>query len=375
MQKNTAIFAGIMSGTSTDGTDGILARFTPGQAPLQLGSHYQPFDSHLKSLLLALAASKSCAFEQLAEAEHLLTHHYAQTLKQLQVLTPNINIRAAGCHGQTLEHRPSGPHPYTLQLLNPSLLSELTGIDIICDFRRRDLAAGGQGAPLVPAFHQHCFQSTHEPRFIVNLGGIANITWLPPGPTQTPLGFDTGPANLLLDAWMQQVHQKPCDQDGETARSGEINEQWLAALLDEPYFTQAWPKSTGREQFNINWVKQRLPALHETDFASVTMLTTLAELTAESLAQPIRQLDPQSQANIYLCGGGAYNTYLVERIRARLEPRKVDTTDSLGMPPSQVEAFAFAWLAWRFMEGQPNNLASATGASGPRRLGGHYPAR
>lgn len=369
-------FIGMMSGTSLDAVDAVLVAFnSAGLHPKLIKRTSVHLPHSLKTLLTFLAHSETLTFRQLAEAEDGLTRLYADcALQLLESLTAKQQPVAMGCHGQTLEHQPNLSPSYTLQLLNPSLLAELTGQNIVADFRRRDLAAGGQAAPLVPAFHNSVFRSANKDRIIINLGGIANLTFLPKNLQQTVIGFDTGPANLLLDAWYQQHWQAPFDTNGLTAATGQIIPQLLNKALTDEYFAKPAPKSTGREKFNPEWLAGLLASYTEEAFQPVDILRTLAELTAVSLIEQIQRLDPRAQAELYICGGGWQNTFLIERIAALAAPRQLASTEKLGIPPQDVEAAAFAWLAWRHCHHKSGNLPSATGAAGERVLGGFYPA-
>jgi len=369
---NTNIFAGLMSGTSLDGVDGLLVKFTGDHELQVLARHNLPFPEKLRNQLQHLAHAENITFSDLASAEEELTLCYARCWQELEKKAPDAKPQALGCHGQTLEHRPE--IGYSLQLLNPSLLAEQTACNIICDFRRRDLAAGGQGAPLVPAFHQGFLSSTQEDRVIVNLGGIANLTWLPADANQEPLGFDTGPANLLLDAWCHQNLGTHYDENGNWAQSGQVDQELLKQLFMEPYFSAPYPKSTGREKFNPAWLEKQLECSGVKNRKPADVQATLVELTALSLCQAIQQLDPLQTARLLICGGGSQNTYLMERIAHLASPRPVSTTRDAGLPPQDVEAAAFAWLAQQHLLKQPGNLPSATGAKGSRVLGGFYPA-
>ncbi|WP_404416022.1 anhydro-N-acetylmuramic acid kinase [Marinospirillum sp.] len=369
---NRKIYGGLMSGTSLDGVDGLLLSFTGDHQLQVLARSSLPFPDELRDRLLNLAQSENISFTHLADAEQALTRHYALCWQELEKQAPGIRPEALGCHGQTLEHRPA--IGYSLQLLDPSLLAELTGCNIVCDFRRRDLAAGGQGAPLVPAFHRGFLSSAKEDQIIVNLGGIANLTWLPCNPAQESLGFDTGPANLLLDAWCCKHRGTKQDENGHWARSGQANQKLLDQLLKEAYFSAPYPKSTGREMFNLAWLERQLEENDAQNLNAADIQATLVELTAASLCQAIQQLDPQQKARVLICGGGSKNTYLMERITGLARPRSVATTESAGLPPQDVEAAAFAWLAQQHLLNKPGNLPSATGAQGPRVLGGFYPA-
>ena len=367
---------GLMSGTSLDAIDAVLVAFKEHQQPQLIQRSSIVLPNELKNLLTNIAHASSVTFRDLAVAEDGLTRLYAQTaLAVIKHLKPEQLPLALGCHGQTLEHQPNSNPPYTLQLFNPSLLAELTGTNVICDFRRRDLAAGGQAAPLVPAFHHYVFKSKNQDRIIINLGGIANLTYLPADLNSKVIGFDTGPANLLLDAWYKAHKAGDYDPAGSNAASGKLILPLLNLALEDNFFKLVPPKSTGREYFNPTWLTkllQKIPAYQHLAFEDV--LCTLTELTALSLAQQIKRLDPNQAAEVYICGGGWHNTYLVSRIQNLIAPRALAATTQLGIPPQDVEAAAFAWLAWRHYTNQSGNLPSVTGASGPRILGGFYPA-
>lgn len=369
------IFAGFMSGTSLDAVDGVLMDFSPEQSrPSLLATASVDLAPELKTLLIRLAHSETLTFSELAEAEDGITRHYATCSQALLSQAPKHQPLALGCHGQTIEHRPNATPAFTLQLLNPSLLAELTGQNIICDFRRRDLAADGQAAPLVPAFHDALFSSKEADRLIINLGGIANITHLPSDPTQSVTGFDTGPANLLLDHWYRQHQPGDFDPEGQWARQGKLLPELLTALMDEDYFQRKAPKSTGREAFNPAWLEQKLQQAQAQTAKPQEILRTLVELTASTLAEAIQQLDPDAKAELLICGGGWHNRFLIERIQSLTTPRRLDSTSVLGIAPQWVEAAAFAWLAWRHQQKLPGNLPAVTGAQGYRILGGFYPA-
>lgn len=371
-----SLFIGMMSGTSLDAVDGVLVAFdAAGTNPRLLKRASVALPKELKELLTFLAHSDSLTFRQLAEAEDALTRLYAECAGSILADLPKAHLPLAlGCHGQTLEHRPNLLPAYTLQLLNPSLLAELTGQNVIADFRRRDLAAGGQAAPLVPAFHSCVFHSLTKDRVIINLGGIANVTWLPKDPYLPVTGFDTGPANLLLDAWHQEHWQVGFDAGGAKAASGQVLPDLLDRALADAYFALPAPKSTGREKFNPEWLAALLADLPERDFLPVDVLRTLLELTAVSLAEQIELLDPAGLAEVFVAGGGWENSFLIARLGALLAPRALASTEVLGIPPQEVEAAAFAWLAWRHYHNRSGNLPSVTGAKGPRVLGGFYPA-
>lgn len=367
-----ALFIGLMSGTSLDGVDAVLADFS--QARLRLLGHVAlPFAPALRAELLALNHSGSDELHRAALAANALARCYAQAVQQLlaRTHTPAQAVQAIGAHGQTVRHRPQAfdGTGYTLQLNNPALLAELTGIAVVADFRSRDLAAGGQGAPLVPAFHQGVFGQPGREVAVLNLGGIANLSVL--RADGTALGFDCGPGNALLDHWCQQHLGQPFDQDGAWAASGQVLPALLAALRTEPFFAQPPPKSTGRDLFAPQWL-----AAHGAPWAQARpedVQATLTELTASTCADCASSYAKDSKL-LLVCGGGAYNQQLLARLTARLPGWQVERSDAYGLAPLQVEAAAFAWLAQRCLQRAPGNLAAVTGAQGPRVLGALYPA-
>lgn len=359
-----ALYIGIMSGTSLDGIDTVLV---DGNAPRLLCSLHTPFDEALRAVLLALNTPGNNELERAALAANQLAHAYAASVRQLLQaarFSPH-DIHAIGCHGQTVRHRPD--LGFTVQLVNSALLAELSGIAVISDFRSRDIAAGGQGAPLVPAFHAATFGHPDIHRVIVNIGGISNLTDLPVKGKIT--GFDCGPGNVLLDAWTNVHLGQPYDRDGAWADSGHIIPELLDKMLAESYFSAPPPKSTGRDLFNPAWLQPFLPP----DHAPADIQATLLELTARGIADAIGGHCPGAQ-EIYLCGGGARNRALVRRLQQLLSKASVDMTDALGISTDWVEALAFAWLAQQTLEGKPGNLPEVTGARGLRILGTIYPA-
>lgn len=355
-----------MSGTSLDGIDAVLATFEDNTCKL-LHSQFTPFDEALRVELLALNSAGENELERAALAANELSRRYATTIRTLleKAEIRAAQVRAIGCHGQTVRHRPD--LGFTIQLANPALLAELTGIAVVADFRSRDLAAGGQGAPLVPAFHAALFRHPERHRVIVNIGGISNLTSLPPH--GTVLGFDCGPGNLLLDAWTTQHLGHPYDKDGAWAAGGQPIPELLRQLLAEPFFAAPPPKSTGRDLFNLAWLAHFLSP----DFPPVDVQATLLELTATGIAAAIQD-HCSTASEIYLCGGGAHNGTLVRRLKQSLPNRSIAPTDDLGVNADWVEAFAFAWLARQTLSGQPGNLPEVTGAKGARILGAIYPA-
>ncbi len=361
-------YVGLMSGTSLDGVDAVLAEVTAGSAPRLLRSHYLPYPDTLRARLLALNVPQSDEIHRAAMAANDLARLYADAVHALLGDIAPASVRAIGCHGQTLRHRPADG--YTLQIGNAALLAELTGIDVVADFRSRDIAAGGQGAPLVPAFHAHALAHPDIHRVIANVGGIANITDLPPaGPVR---GWDTGPGNMLLDGWIQHHRSEAYDRDGNWASTAGADPQLLDALLAHPYLRQTPPKSAGREQFNLDGLNAMLRQDGRV-LAPATVQATLLEFTAKSLAAAIRQECPGAE-EVYVCGGGAHNGALMRRLAAHLPGMRVTTTIALGIDPDWVEALAFAWLARQTMHHAPGNLPSVTGARGARVLGAIYPA-
>jgi len=379
---HSGLFIGLMSGTSLDGVDGVVAAFpsAPAQHPVAtLASAYMPFSASLRAELMALQTAGQNEIEREALVANTLSSHYAACVERLLAdagLRPD-QIRAIGVHGQTIRHRPE--LGFTRQANNPALLAELTGIDVIADFRSRDIAAGGQGAPLVPAFHQAVFADPAQTRVVVNIGGIANISVLhhhaAPGQSRDVIGFDTGPGNVLMDLWIKRHHGKDYDENGLWAASGQPAPALLDAMRKEDYFAAAPPKSTGRDLFHDAWLARHLGGSPQ--LAAADVQATLAALTATTIADAIAQHAPAAQT-VYVCGGGAYNPYLMQQLAQALQTRHlaaaVQSTEALGIAPNHVEAIAFAWLALRFDQRQPGNLPLVTGARDPRILGALYPA-
>lgn len=370
-----AWFIGLMSGTSLDGVDGVLAETPQDGGTLQSRAHsHVAFSAGLRAELLALNSRHgSDELHRAALAANALATCYADVVEQLRPHAAQP-ITAIGAHGQTVRHRPdeSASGGYTLQLINGALLAELCGIDVVCDFRSRDVAAGGQGAPLVPAFHAAQFGQAGHDRAVLNLGGIANLTLLR-ADCRDVLGFDCGPANVLMDLWCQRHRGQPFDADGAWAASGRVDPTLLTTMLNEPFFALAPPKSTGRDLFDAEWLERHLadhPALPAQD-----VMASLAELTARGVSDALRRHAPQTR-ELVVCGGGAGNTALLARIAALLgNSVQLRISAELGVAPDQVEALAFAWLAQAFLQRRPGNLPAVTGARGPRVLGALYPAR
>jgi anhydro-N-acetylmuramic acid kinase len=366
-------YIGLMSGTSLDGVDAVLAEHSPGRPGLRSHGHaHRAFSDTLRSELLALNHSGPDELHRAALAANALVRVCADLVHALlaEAHLPEQSVRAIGAHGQTVRHRPAAfdGTGYTLQLMNGALLAELCGIDVVCDFRSRDVAAGGQGAPLVPAFHAACFGAPGRHRAVLNLGGIANLTLLPAqGPV---LGFDTGPANVLMDGWCSRHRGCNFDANGAWAAGGQVNTALLQCWLAEPYFACRPPKSTGRDLFDMAWLDTRLG---QGLTAPRDVMATLAELSACTVADALRLHAPATR-ELFVAGGGAFNGHLLGRLAALLPGVQVQTTAALGVPPDELEALAFAWLAQSCLDRKPGNLPGVTGARGPRVLGAVYPA-
>lgn len=374
----SSIFVGLMSGTSLDGIDAVVVRLSEERGATHvdlLASCCEPFPSDIRHEILALCSPGAIEMDRLGELDVELGRLFARvTLRAVNaagILAGDVS--AIGSHGQTIRHRPDSAKPFTLQIGDPNTIAELTGITTVGDFRRRDVAAGGQGAPLVPAFHAALFRSAVENRAVINIGGMANVTLLPANPAEPVRGFDTGPGNVLLDAWHQRHCGTALDRDGKWAAGGSVDEELLSLLMAETYFSLPPPKSTGRELFCMDWLDARLVA-HKVQLDPQDVQATLAELTAASIADALKRWGG-TVCRVYLCGGGTHNSDLRKRIAARLPSAVVDSTAVLGIAPDWVEAIAFAWLAQRTIAGQPGNLPEVTGAGTPVVLGGIYPGR
>lgn len=375
---DAALCIGLMSGTSLDGVDAVLADFS-GARPAVRGAVYAAFRPELRAALLALQVPGQDELHRAAVAANALADCYAGAVTALLMDTGvgAGEVAAIGAHGQTVRHRPA--EGYTWQINNPARLAEVTGIAVVADFRSRDVAAGGQGAPLVPAFHAALFQDPRRHRAVVNIGGIANVTNLPPGsPGAGVTGWDIGPGNVLLDAWCDRHRHQPFDRDGAWAASGIVREELLRHFLADPYFAAKPPKSTGRDLFNVDWLAARLQGSE----LPADVQATLLSLTAETIARDVMH-HCAGATQILICGGGARNTALMGGLAAALSASKetkvdavpaVQPTDDFGVPANQVEALAFAWLARRLLRGEAGNLPAVTGARGERMLGAIYPA-
>ena len=362
-----ALYIGVMSGTSLDGLDIALIEQSP--AIKLVATHYIPMPESLRAELLALCASGPDEIARSAIAQQHWVRLAAQGIHSLlekQQLKPE-SIRAIGSHGQTIRHEPA--RGFTVQIGNPALLTELTGITVVSDFRSRDVAAGGQGAPLVPAFHEALFEQRAGQRAVLNVGGFSNLSLIE---RDKPVaGFDCGPGNVLLDAWIHSQRGDNFDRDGRWAASGHVEASLLKALLSDPFFATQGPKSTGREVFNLQWLQQHLAALPA--FAPENVQATLLELTALTIVESLQAAQPATQ-ELLVCGGGAHNSALMSRLGQLLPHSKVASTATHGVDPDWVEAMAFAWLAHCCLEGIAANRPSVTGAHGLRVLGAIYPA-
>ncbi|MDB2384802.1 anhydro-N-acetylmuramic acid kinase [Endozoicomonas sp.] len=366
----TEKYIGLMSGTSIDGMDAVLVAFH-NNTPDILASHSNPITDELRQLILTLCTSGSHEIEQMAVAEREIARLSAKTVNELLERSgeQSENINAIGSHGQTVRHLPD--IGYTLQIGDPSLIAELTGITVVSDFRRRDIAAGGQGAPLVPAFHKAVFASKTEHRVIVNMGGISNLSILPANALAPVTGFDTGPGNMLMDFWCQKHKNMPFDRNGVWAASANESQTLLSAMMSDPFFHLAPPKSTGRERFNAFWLEEQLK--HFPSLTSATVQATLCQLTVTAISRAIKQYAPATET-VFVCGGGAKNKTLMRLLQSQLGDIPLSSTQSLAIDPALVESVAFAWLARQTLHHKAGNLPEVTGAEGLRVLGGIYPA-
>lgn len=368
------LYIGLMSGTSLDGVDGVLVDLS-GSSLTVLGYVNEPLSQALTIELLALNTPGPNELHRAALAANALIRVYAYVVSRL-LASAGLSARdvcAIGAHGQTVRHQPQSfdGTGYSLQLNSPALLAELTGIDVVADFRSRDVAAGGQGAPLVPAFHQSVFGQRGETVATLNIGGISNLTVLGPELTDDVMGFDCGPGNALMDGWCLHHLGQPYDVDGAWAAAGQVQPALLAALLDEPYFVQTAPKSTGRDLFNDTWLSGKLASF--SGLAPVDVQATLTELTASTCSDSVKRYGFNSK-QLIVCGGGAFNQHLMNRLQAQLPTLQVTSSQTHGLPPQQVEASAFAWLARKTMHRETSSLQTVTGARGARVSGAIYPA-
>ncbi|MDO6708688.1 anhydro-N-acetylmuramic acid kinase [Photobacterium sp. 1_MG-2023] len=364
------LYIGVMSGTSMDGVDTALVAIEDSRIELLAHDDF-PMPPELKQRLLAVCTGQPTNLIEIGTLDHQLGLLFADAVDALLEKSGYTadQIRAIGNHGQTVFHQPTGTTPFTMQLGNAHLIATRTGIDTVADFRRKDMALGGQGAPLVPAFHKTLFQSSDSSVVILNIGGIANLSVI--RPDEPVFGYDTGPGNMLMDFWCQQHTGKPFDLDGQFARQGKVDDILLEAMLTEPYFSLSAPKSTGRELFNDAWLGQQLTN-HTASAKDVQR--TLCELTAVSIAWEVLKFQSGPNPTLLVCGGGARNPLLMDRISALLPDWYVSTTREQGVDSDYMEAMAFAWLAQRRIHDLPSNLPEVTGASRLASLGVVYPA-
>lgn len=357
-----------MSGTSLDGIDTVLVEIDNGHIQL-LNSHDHPIPDSLKQRILSVSLGQQTSLPEIGQIDHLLGKLYADAVQTLLMKSGRScsEITAIGNHGQTVFHQPNGPTPFTIQLGDANVIAALTQIDTVADFRRKDMALGGQGAPLVPAFHQSIFQSQHSSVVVLNIGGIANISVL--RPEQAIVGYDTGPGNMLMDAWCAKHQNKPFDQDAQLASQGDVDSALLTELLNEPYLAQIAPKSTGRELFNLPWLEAIL-SRYTSCIADVQR--TLCEYTARTIANEVTKFQIGNSPELLVCGGGAHNPLLMQRLSDLLPNWHVMLTDDKGVDSNNMEAMAFAWLAYRRIHNLPSNVPEVTGAAKLTSLGVMY---
>ncbi|MGU3522982.1 anhydro-N-acetylmuramic acid kinase [Enterobacteriaceae bacterium C23F] len=362
-------YIGVMSGTSLDGVDVVLAAMDDNMVAQQASLSY-PIPLALKEAILAICQGQQLTLSQFGQLDTRLGHLFADAVLALmaQEKLSAGDVMAIGCHGQTVWHEPDGDAPHTLQIGDNNIIAARTGVTVVGDFRRRDIALGGQGAPLVPAFHHALLADPQERRIVLNIGGIANLSMLCPGlPVK---GHDTGPGNMLMDAWIWRQCGKPYDKDAEWASSGKVILPLLQEMLSDPWFALPAPKSTGREYFNYGWLERQL-AKHP-GLAAKDVMTTLTELTAVTISEQV--LLSGGCERLLVCGGGSRNPLLMARLAGLLPGTEVSTTDEAGVSGDDMEGLAFAWLAWRTLNGLPGNLPSVTGASESTVLGAIFPA-
>lgn len=362
-------YLGLMSGTSADAIDAALVDIE-GDELVILDYRQFPIAREVRQALAGLNAASSLS--EATELDALTGELFASATRALLAangLKPE-QVKAIGSHGQTVLHLPAATPPRTLQIGNPNLIANLTGIDTVADFRRADMAAGGQGAPLAPAFHAWKFRSDQVNRVVLNLGGMANVTLLPADAAAEVQGFDTGPGNTLMDAWIQRCLNRDFDEDGEWAASGESQDELLTRLLSDPYFSAAPPKSTGKDDFNLGWLTEMMGTTGD-ERRPHDVQASLLELTAASVTEAIATRAPQTE-EVLVCGGGARNLVLMRRLRQRLPGLSLKSTAEFGIDPDAVEAVAFAWLAKQRLDEIPANLPAVTGARQPVILGGLY---
>lgn len=363
------LYIGIMSGTSLDGIDGVLVDFSS-ENPRLVESVHHNFDPSLRDQLLQLTQNQNTRLAEFGEIDHRLGLSYASIVEDLLQATEitAADVSAIGSHGQTIYHQPATNYPFTMQIGDANLIAEKSGITTVADFRRRDMAAGGQGAPLVPAFHAAMFRRDDQEIAVLNIGGIANLSILPANKKQPVTGFDSGPGNLLLDGWIQLNNGENYDKDGDWGASGNIIPSLLDKLLSASYFSAPAPKSSGRELFNLDWLRQQLSG----NESSEDVQATLHELTARSIGDAVKQHSSDAE-KLIICGGGSFNSYLLDRIAHHLPDIEITSTQEFGIDPQHIEAMAFAWLARETLAGRSGNIPEVTGAERAVTLGAIYP--
>jgi len=363
-------YVGLMSGTSIDAIDAAVVDFEP-FPPRCIATASLSIDSDLRRRILALCAAGENEIERMGQLDVELGQLFARAaIEVMEKAGLRVDeVAAIGSHGQTIRHEPGSRYPFTLQIGDPNIIAQQTGITTVADFRRRDLAVGGQGAPLAPAYHRWFLRNRGGA--VVNIGGMANVTLLPASMEEKVVGFDTGPGNVLIDGWMAHCRGERMDCDGAFARSGVVSEELLSTMQQEPFFQQSPPKSTGRERFNMRWLDAHLSAVER---PPQDVAATLVELTATTIAESVA-LQPVGEHAHWICGGGAHNGYLLERIAAQLPGWQVDSSEAVGMDPDWVEAMAFAWLARQTLSGKEGNLPSVTGAQEAAILGAVFPVK
>jgi anhydro-N-acetylmuramic acid kinase len=369
----TGLYIGLMSGTSLDGIDAALVEFNNDSFNL-IATHHHSIPDKLCSTLKKLALNDpGCSLDTLGEADAELGNIFADAVNTLlkQSNTQAADIKAIGSHGQTIRHRPDVKHPFTLQIADANKIAYLTGITTVADFRRKDMAAKGEGAPLAPAFHNAYFRSTQENRGVINIGGISNITFLPSDKNKNCLGFDTGPGNMLMDAWIHKHKNKNYDQDGQWAGSHDADDGFLHQLMQDPFILQSPPKSTGREHYHLEWLNKQLNSFPELSIDTVQ--ASLCAFTSQSIQLAIKN-NAERIDTLIVCGGGAQNKHLMSLLQEQLPEININSSDHYGLHPDWVEAVAFAWLAKQTINNKAGNLPEVTGASEAVILGSVFPA-
>ncbi|MGF1735701.1 anhydro-N-acetylmuramic acid kinase [Photobacterium satsumensis] len=370
------LYIGVMSGTSLDGVDTALVAFDSeaksAAIPELLATDAYPMPDILKSALLDVCMGQATNLKQIGQLDHQLGHLFADAVNQLldKVEVDASAVTAVGNHGQTVYHQPDGDYPFTMQLGDANIVAAKTGITTVADFRRKDMALGGQGAPLVPAFHKGLFSEQSSTTVVLNIGGIANISVL--RPNQPVIGYDTGPGNMLMDAWVYLHLGQKYDKSGAFAASGKANQSLLAQLMADPYLGRLYPKSTGREHYNLPWLQEQLAGLAEV-VPEQDVQATLLQFTAQTIADQVTGFAHGEQPRLLVCGGGVNNPLLMSRLAELLPAWSVGNTRDVGIDPDYMEAMAFAWLARQRIHGQPSNVPEVTGAEGLASLGVIYP--